>query len=202
MRRPACPLVASGARRATYRLVIFDFDGTLVDSFPWFLSVVNSVADRYGFRRIAPGEVEDLRGLGAREIVRELGVPAWKLPLIAMHMRKLKAAHHGAFGLFPGVDDMLRELAARGLTLAIVSSDAEPNVRATLGAANAARIDVFACGVSLFGKAAKFRAVLKQTGIAFGAVAWGYAAADALAGTGPAALFRSIDEIAATLAPP
>ncbi|GIL02016.1 MAG: phosphoglycolate phosphatase [Alphaproteobacteria bacterium] len=209
----------------TYRLAIFDFDGTLADSFPWFLGVVNSVADRYGFRRIAPGEVDGLRGLGAREIVRAFGVPTWKLPLIAAHMRKLKAAHHGAIGLFPGVDRMLRELAARGLTLAIVSSDAEPNVRATLGAANAARIDVFACGVSLFGKAAKFRAVLKQTGIAagaaiaigdemrdaeaaaaagiaFGAVAWGYAAADALAGTGPAALFRSIDEIAATLAPP
>ncbi|MCZ7657424.1 MAG: HAD family hydrolase, partial [Xanthobacteraceae bacterium] len=89
-------------------------------------------------------------------------------------------------------------------------------MRATLGAANAARIDVFACGASLFGKAAKFRAVLKQTGIAagagiaigdemrdaeaaaaagiaFGAVAWGYAAADALAGTKPAVLFGAIE---------
>ena len=36
-----------------YKLVIFDFDGTLADSFPWFAGVLNGVADRYGFRRVA-----------------------------------------------------------------------------------------------------------------------------------------------------
>ena len=36
----------------TYRLAIFDFDGTLADSFPFFLSVFNTIADRHGFRRI------------------------------------------------------------------------------------------------------------------------------------------------------
>ena len=30
---------------APYRLVIFDFDGTLADSFPWFRSVYNDMAD-------------------------------------------------------------------------------------------------------------------------------------------------------------
>ena len=33
----------------TYRLAIFDFDGTLADSFPWFLGVVNRLADEHGF---------------------------------------------------------------------------------------------------------------------------------------------------------
>jgi phosphoglycolate phosphatase len=206
----------------TYRLVIFDFDGTLADSFPWFLTIVNSVAEKYRFRKIAPDEVEGLRGLGAREIVKSFEVPTWKLPFIARHMRKLKAQHQSEISLFPGVDRMLRDLKAQGLTLAIVTSDSEPNVRATLGAANAACIDVFACGASLFGKAAKFRSVLKRTGvppaetltigdemrdavaaaeagIPFGAVAWGYATADALARTQPAEMFRTMDEIAGKL---
>jgi len=46
-----------------YSLIIFDFDGTLADSFPWFLRNVNDVADRFGFRRIAHGDVESLRRL-------------------------------------------------------------------------------------------------------------------------------------------
>ncbi len=210
-------------RRVTYQLVIFDFDGTLADSFPWFLSIVNSVAEKYRFRKIAADEVDAMRALGAREIVKSFGVPTWKLPFIARHMRKLKAQHQGEIKLFPGVDRMLRDLKAQGLTLAIVTSDAEHNVRATLGEANAARIDVFACGASLFGKASKFRSVLKRTGIPpekaltigdemrdavaaaeagipFGAVAWGYAAADALAGTQPAEMFGAMDEIAEKLA--
>jgi phosphoglycolate phosphatase len=74
-------------------LVIFDLDGTLADSFPWFLRHANDVADRFGFRRIADDEIEPLRRAGSREILQRLGVPRWKLPLIARHMRGLKAAH-------------------------------------------------------------------------------------------------------------
>jgi NAD(P)-dependent dehydrogenase (short-subunit alcohol dehydrogenase family) len=70
-----------------YKMVIFDLDGTLADTFPWFLSVLNGVADRYRFRRIEKHEVERLRGFNARQMVKHLGVPAWKLPLIARHMR-------------------------------------------------------------------------------------------------------------------
>ena len=44
-----------------YQLVIFDLDGTLVDSFPWFLSIVNSVADKHGFRRVEPSDVDAAR---------------------------------------------------------------------------------------------------------------------------------------------
>ncbi len=33
-------------------LVVLDFDGTLADSFAWFCSVLNGVADRYRFRRV------------------------------------------------------------------------------------------------------------------------------------------------------
>jgi phosphoglycolate phosphatase len=38
------------------RLVIFDFDGTLSDSGNWFLSIVDHLSDRYGFRKVAPDD--------------------------------------------------------------------------------------------------------------------------------------------------
>ncbi len=75
-----------------YPLVIFDLDGTLADSFPWFLRVVNGVADKYRFKPIEPGDVESLRHAGSREILKRLDVPFWKLPAIATHARALKRA--------------------------------------------------------------------------------------------------------------
>jgi phosphoglycolate phosphatase len=114
-----------------YRLVIFDLDGTLADSFPWFLSVVNSLADKHGFRRIEPSQVESLRGAGSREIVRRLDVPAWKIPFIANDMRQMKAS--SSTPLFPGVEAMLERLAQSGIKLAVVSSDSESNARRILG---------------------------------------------------------------------
>lgn len=90
-----------------YRLVIFDLDGTLSDSFPWFLSVVNTVADRHGFARIENEDVETLRAKGSRELIKHLKVSRWKLPRIANDMRKLKSASIGEISLFPGMSDAL-----------------------------------------------------------------------------------------------
>jgi phosphoglycolate phosphatase len=58
-----------------YKLVIFDFDGTLADSAGWLFGVLNQVADRYGFRRVDEAEIAMLRGRDNREIVLR---PGWR----------------------------------------------------------------------------------------------------------------------------
>lgn len=207
----------------TPKLAIFDLDGTLSDSFPWFLRIVNAAADKHGFRRIADHEIETVRGKGSREIVKFFQVPAWKLPIIARDMRRLKSLHLDKIPLFPGVDRLLRTLADKGVATAMVSSDHEENVRRALGPANARLISYYACGASIFGKAPKFRRVLKLSGIAakdaicigdevrdieaarkagipFGAVAWGYARPDALAARQPEEMFATMDDMISRLA--
>jgi phosphoglycolate phosphatase len=206
----------------TYRLVIFDFDGTLADSFPWFCRILNDVADRFGFKRTEPHEIDALRTMGARDLMRHFGVPAWKMPFIAHHIRKRKSRELGETRLFDGVEAMLRELSDAGIAIALVTSNSEANARAILGA-SADLIRVYECGVSMFGKAARFRKVLRRSGlaardaicigdeirdleaarkeeIAFGAVTWGYTVPEALVARSPAVVFRSVEEIAERLA--
>ncbi|MFD1624459.1 HAD hydrolase-like protein [Azospirillum griseum] len=201
------------------RLVIFDFDGTLADSFPWFVSVLNGVAARYGFRPVRPEEQERLRGCDTRSLLRHLRVPLWKLPFIARHMRALMASDINAIALFDGVPDLLRTLHARGVVIAVVSSNSPDNIRRVLGPDLSALVTHLACGASLFGKPAKFRQVLRaltipphhalaigdetrdieaarRVGIACGAVTWGYASADALAARRPDHMFDRVERIA------
>ena len=201
-----------------YDLAIFDFDGTLADSAAWFRSRINQVAQRYGFRQVTDEELERLRGQPSAAIIRYLGVPAWKIPFIASHMRKLLGRDAHRIALFDGVDALLSSLAQRWVAIAIATSNSEANVRRILGDVNASRIGHYACGASLFGKAAKLEAILKRqqvrpertiaigdevrdleaarkAGLAAGAVGWGYATVGLLRAQQPDYLFSSMDEI-------
>ena len=206
------------AESAPIRLVIFDFDGTLSDSGDWFLSVIDQLARRFRFRTVRDDEVEMLRHKSSREVIEYLGISRWKLPLIARHVRRLVGRNAHRIELFPGTPDLLERLADTGVRIALVTSNSERNVRAILGEEHAARIDYFACGSSLFGKAPKFRRVLRkmaipaaetlaigdetrdvdaarEVGMRAGSVLWGYAAEELLTAMRPDALFRTPKDI-------
>lgn len=202
-----------------YDLAIFDFDGTLADSAEWFFAAYEGLAARFGLCRATRAELEGLRALGTREIMRRLDVPLWKLPLIARDMRARMARDIAGIALFPNIAEALAALDLRGVKLAIVSSNGEPNIRAVLGTDLAGRIAYWGCGTALFGKAKKLftamrvcgatpdRTILigdetrdieaaRAAGVASGAVLWGYAAPEALVAMAPTMVFREVGELA------
>lgn len=154
----------AAAGRPPYRLVIFDFDGTLANSESWFQSVYPDLAARYGFEPLTGELIAQLRGLSTRAVFRRLRIPLWRLPSLSRQLHA-RAQEADPFPLFEGVPELLRTLAASGCTLAIVSSNAEAVVRRSLGPELCGLIAVFACSASLFGKARRFRAVIAATGL-------------------------------------
>jgi phosphoglycolate phosphatase len=206
-----------------YKLVIFDFDGTLADSFEWFLGVVDELAAKHKFRMFDRAELDDLRGSSATKVLAHLGVSRWKLPAIGRHLHQLAARDAEKISLFDGVDRMLAALVESGVTVAVVSSSAENNIRRILGAENVARISHFECGASLFGKRTKLRKVLRKCGVSaaqalcvgdevrdieaakaekipFGAVGWGFTHLHALREHDPEEVFATVGEITACVA--
>jgi phosphoglycolate phosphatase len=200
-----------------YRLAVFDFDGTLVDSFAWFASILSDLAMRHRFRLLPREQMELLRGQDARAIMRHLKVAWWRLPAIARDCRQLASRDIERLKLFDGIELMLRSLADAGVTLAVVSTNSQANVRHVLGESTAV-IQQFDCGSGLFQKRSALRRVMRRTGIpgaetiyigdeirdweaahaagtAFGAVAWGYTRGEALAALKPAFLFAHVREI-------
>ncbi len=211
--------------RSHFRLIAFDFDGTLADSLPFIVAVSNELADRYRFRRIREDQIPELRTYDVRRLLHHVGLPVWKLPFLVRDVRRRMAQDIERIRLFPGIDELLSRLADGGFRLAIVSSNSEPNVRRVLGRHNEALIAHFECGASLFGKAARLRRLARRCGIpgqqilcigdetrdvdaardsgmAAAAVSWGYAAPEALRARSPIALFEDPARIASWLGLP
>lgn len=205
-----------------YKLVIFDFDGTLADSFPYFLRTINILAVRYNFKQVDPSHVDQLRALDARQMMKLAKLPAWKIPFIARSFIQLMARDIDQIQLFEGISGLLEQLTRQGVQLAIVSSNSEGNIRRVLGPDNAALIRHYACGAGLFGKERKFRKVMARHGVkpseticigdeirdidaarkvntVIGAVTWGYTHADALNAYSDIVLFNTIEDILITV---
>jgi phosphoglycolate phosphatase len=201
-----------------YRLAIFDFDGTLADSFPFFVQVFNQLAEQHRFKGIDPELAPAFRRYNARQMMRQVGMPAWKLPLVAKSFISLMSQNASSISLFSGIDDMLLHLANKGVTLAVVSSNSYENVSRILGSANTKLISRFECGMSIFGKPDRIKKVLKKTGIprdevifigdqvtdleaarkeniAFGAVSWGYGTIESLREHFPEEEFDTVSAI-------
>lgn len=184
-------------------LAVFDFDGTLADSFDVFRHCLNEAAAVHGFRPIAAHETEQMRRMSSRELMAHLDVPLWKVPTLAVDMRRRMFAHIERIKPFPHAADTLHALLDRGVTLALVTSNSPEAARRVLGDELFALFSQCHCGTSLFGKRFKLRELLwsvrlpasamtcigdeirdanaaHAVGARFIGVSWGYTHPDAL----------------------
>jgi len=199
-------------------LIIFDFDGTLADSFAWFWRVLPDVTAKFNLRPIDPARRDTYREMPARELMTLMGVRWWQAPGIARYARQRMDAEVDTIALFDGVPVMLTQLRTAGLRLAVVSSNSEANVRRILGP-SASHFDHFGCGAPVLGKKARtLRAlrsigaspartlcigdelrdadVARDVGASFVPVAWGYTLPSAFRAAGLAEPFASPAQIA------
>ena len=94
--------------------MVFDFDGTLADSAAWFVETLNAAAGRFGYRRLPEDELDSLRSLATRDVVRRLGEPLWRMPAIARHFRAEAAAKAGPQLMFDGFGALVAGVRQQG----------------------------------------------------------------------------------------
>ena len=111
----------------TQLLLIFDLDGTLVDSREDLTTAINLVRSDFGLPPLSVDTVAGFVGDGVRQLVeRALTGHAADLDRAVMLMKEHYAAHfHDRTVLYPGVEQGLADLCAAGHVLAMVSNKIE-----------------------------------------------------------------------------
>jgi phosphoglycolate phosphatase-like HAD superfamily hydrolase len=148
--------------------VIFDFDGTVADSFAATLAIANRLAPEFGYRAAAAGEIEQLRDSSYSEVARVLGVKMHKVPLVAARVRKELSRDIEQLRPAPGLPAALGALRQRGLALGVFSSNSKRNVERFLRANHLDCFDFVSTASNVWGKQSHLRSLLKRRGIATG----------------------------------
>lgn len=117
-----------------YTSVIFDLDGTLLDTLGDLTAAMNRTLTRHGLPERTRQQMRTALGNGARRLM-ELSVPAGTdgalfEALLAEYNADYAAHCRIETAPYPGVDALLRQLHAQGRKLAIVSNKPDESVRA------------------------------------------------------------------------
>ena len=200
-----------------YRLVVFDFDGTLADSLGPAVELFNRLAPDLRLKPIT--DIEAARTTPTRKFFRQHGIRFWRLPRVIRAFQAAAAEHADQIRLHDGVAAVLEGLRASGHRLGVLSSNREDTIRACLRAAGVEHHFDFVIGYpKLFGKAKALRRILKRERIDRAevlfvgdelrdveagrkarvqtvAVTWGFHAESLLTGGGPTFVVREPGEL-------
>jgi len=186
--------------------IVFDFDGTLADSFSLALSVWNQMAEPRGLPILDRSAGQRLRGLPGRAVLSEMGVAWHQTPRLLAEAKLKMGARIDELAPFPGVAEVLREMVAQGMSLHVVTSNSVVNVEAFLARHSLNVFESVQSSSSLWGKSRPLKQLYRRLGskpmvyigdevrdieaarfaaIPVIAVAWGYNTAQLLAQARP-----------------
>lgn len=161
---PATSLIPFSQR--VNRMVIFDFDGTIADSFSIGLRIGNQLAREFGFKPITLETIDRWQHLSSKDILREIGVPFYRLPKIIRRFKADMNREIPNLQPFPGIEQTLQMLRTQGCRLGIVSSNSEENVYSFLDNRGMGHLFEFVISCPrLMGKDKVLKRILKKQNI-------------------------------------
>lgn len=123
-------------------LLVFDWDGTLMDSQTRIVACLRAAIAELELENRPVETLKDVIGLGLREAAQNLypeASPAQVSALQATYREHFLAAYGSPESLFPGVQEVLELMLARGFRLAVATGKSRVGLERSLGATQLGR---------------------------------------------------------------
>tara|TARA_Y100000310_G_scaffold338917_1_gene429942 strand:+ start:5183 stop:5806 length:624 start_codon:yes stop_codon:yes gene_type:complete len=141
------------------KAVIFDLDGTLVDSLPLIIELANRFSEKFGYKKIE--NIPALRNKGIAEIIKDLGLPIYKLPLLIKKMRRKAKDKLKDVKIFEGIKSVIEKLSNK-YVIGILTTNSKKYVKYMLRREKITCISFVFSSSSLFGKDIVLKKILKK----------------------------------------
>lgn len=144
-------------------VVLFDFDGTIVDSVDAGILITNRLANEFGFPPFDEETLAELKNLGSRAALKQSRIPVWKLPFLIRRFAYELNQEIPHLKLFPDMKETLLELKQQNCLLGIVSTNSVKNIQEFLRVQQlSATFDVISANYSVFGKSRLIQKIIRQ----------------------------------------
>ncbi|MEE8119541.1 MAG: HAD-IA family hydrolase [Gammaproteobacteria bacterium] len=138
------------------RLIIFDWDGTLMDSVAHIVASVQVAASETELAKPSPESIRNVVGLGLREALTQVFPGITKHDIgrfVDVYRRYFVNGPPGATALFPGVREVLQELRQRNYQLAVATGKGRRGLERELNVTDLHQtFDVTRCADETFSK--------------------------------------------------
>lgn len=151
-------------RAQKYRLLLWDFDGTVADTLSDGLAIYNELAQRHGL--VAVRDPQAVRAMSTRRFLRLHRIPLRKVSRLLREFQQTQAQSIAQVPVHPELEGVVRYLYRRGYCLGIISSNTESNIRTCLRANELEECFAFIMGHSrIFGKRRAITRAFKSQGV-------------------------------------
>ena len=144
------------------RVIIFDFDGTIADTMPHVIDILQDLSTKYGYTKLSTNEIQKLQELSIREIFKTLGVPFYKLPFIISDVKKMMREQILLVKPIDGISQEIHTLKKKSYSLGLITSNNKDIVLSFLKENNLDIFDYIYTGTSVFGKARAMQKFLEK----------------------------------------
>jgi len=132
--------------------LIFDFDGTICNSLDAAILSLNQFSEKYGYKKITPDMVPQLRLKSSHDVLKELGVSLIQLPFLAPAVKKAFFQLVPQLKPFDGILETFEFLKQRKIRCGILTSNSKETVTHFNEMNHLSYFDFIYSGVSFFGK--------------------------------------------------
>jgi phosphoglycolate phosphatase len=112
-----------------FKAIIFDFDGTLADSWEVMMLAFRRMAGKYDFPLPGWEQLVELKNLPIKDRFKKMGLPLARMPEVIRNIKKTFVEQQDTLRPFPGMRETFLLLAERGFDLYILST----NTREVIG---------------------------------------------------------------------
>lgn len=105
------------------KVILFNFNGTLVNTKSLAIDIFNEIAERRGYKKINNKDIHYLSTLSIRDRCKRLDVPIYQMPWVGLQIKQRYQQYIPNLKSVDGINEVLHELKQKGFRLGFLTTN-------------------------------------------------------------------------------